>query len=101
MNKYELTVVLDGKTTPAKKKAFQELLEKLVKIGKGSVLKLDEWGVKDLAYPFGGKSKMGKSTSGLYLHYVLELESKSVKGISTKLGQEGVVIRHLLIRKDK
>jgi len=95
MQKYELTVVLDGKTIPAKKKAFQELLEKLVKIGKGNVLKLDEWGVKDLAY------NIGKFTSGLYLHYVLELESGSVKGISTKLVQEGVVIRHLLIRKDK
>ena len=95
MNKYELTVVLDGKTAPAKKKALQELLEKLVKMGKGKVVNLDEWGVKDLAY------NIGKSTTGLYLHYVLELESGSVKGISTKLVQEGVVIRHLLIRKDK
>ncbi|MFH1863329.1 MAG: 30S ribosomal protein S6 [bacterium] len=91
MNKYELTVVLDGKTTPAKKKSFQELLEKLVKIGKGKVVKLGEWGVRDLAY------KIGKSATGLYLHYVLELEGGQVKGISTKLSQEGVVIRHLLV----
>jgi len=91
MNKYELTVVLDGKTTPAKKKTFQELLEKLVKIGKGKVVKLDEWGVKNLAY------KIGKSATGLYLHYTLELESESVKGIATKLNQEGIVLRHLLI----
>ena len=94
MNKYELTVVLDGKTTPAKKKTFQELLEKLVKIAKGKIVRLDEWGVKDLAY------KIGKTATGLYLHYILELESESVKGIATKLGQEGVVIRHLLIRKE-
>ena len=95
MNKYELTVVLDGKTTPAKKKSFQELLEKLVKIGKGKVVKLDEWGVKNLAY------KIGKSATGLYLHYILELESGQVKAIATKLGQEGAVIRHLLVRIEK
>ena len=69
MNKYELTVVLDGKTTPAKKKTFQELLEKLIKNAKGKIVKLDEWGVKNLAY------KIGKSATGLYLHYILELES--------------------------
>ncbi|MDP3994756.1 MAG: 30S ribosomal protein S6 [bacterium] len=94
MNKYELTVILDGKTTPAKKKTFQELLEKLIKITKGKIVKLDEWGVRDLAY------NINKSATGLYLHYNLELESGEVKGLETKLGQEDLVLRHLLIRKD-
>lgn len=91
MQKYELTIVLDGKTTSAKKKTFQELLEKLVKIGKGKIVKLDEWGVKNLAY------KIGKSATGLYMHYILELESGQVKGIASKLDQESIVLRHLLI----
>ncbi len=91
MNKYELTLVLDGKTTPAKKKAVQKLIEELIKIAKGKIVKLDEWGVKDLAY------RIGKSATGLYLHYILELESGQVKGIATKLSQEGVVLRHLLV----
>lgn len=91
MNKYELTIVLDGKTTPAKKKVAQEWVEKLIKIAKGKIVKLDEWGVRDLA------CRIGKSATGLYLHYTLELESGSVKGIATKLNQEGVVLRHLLI----
>ncbi|KKT67534.1 MAG: hypothetical protein UW61_C0007G0011, partial [Candidatus Curtissbacteria bacterium GW2011_GWC1_44_33] len=33
MRNYELTVVLDGKATPAKKKSVTELVEKVVTIG--------------------------------------------------------------------
>ena len=37
MKDYELTIVLPGKFTPAKKKAVQERIEKLIKTFKGSV----------------------------------------------------------------
>ena len=37
--KYELTIVLAEKATPAKKKAVEETIEKLVKVSKGSIVK--------------------------------------------------------------
>ena len=92
MQKYELTVVLDGKVTSGKKKKIAETIEKIVTITKGKLGKLEDWGVKDLAF------MIGKFSTGLYLHYPLELEELSVSGISAKLNQEGDILRYLLIK---
>ena len=42
MPKYELTLVLDLKATPAKKKAVGETIEKIIKMGKGKVEKTED-----------------------------------------------------------
>ncbi len=91
MRNYELTLVLDGKAAAGKKKT-QELIEKIVTTLKGKVVKFEDWGVKDLA------SSIGKSTSGIFLHFKLELDSISAKQLTVKLRSEEAVLRHLLIR---
>lgn len=92
MNKYELTVVLDGKAGGAKKKKVTEVLESVVKLAKGEVKKSDDWGVKDMAY------KIGKSTTGLYLYFELDLDPSAVKNLNEKLRVDSDVIRHLIVR---
>lgn len=92
MNKYELTVVLDGKAGGAKKKKVTEVLESVVKLAKGEVKKSDDWGVKDMAY------KIGKSTTGLYLYFELDLDPSVVKNLNEKLRVDSDVIRHLIVR---
>ncbi len=92
MNAYELTVALPGKATPAKKKSYQEKLEKLVKLNKGNVKNTDDWGEVQLAY------KIKKNTTGTFLHFNLELDAQSVKNISDKLRVDDEIIRHLLVR---
>jgi small subunit ribosomal protein S6 len=95
MNKYELTLVLDGKAGTAKKKKVTENLEKILAIFKGAVKESKEWGVKELAY------KIGKSETGLYLFFELELDPKGVKALNDKLRTDPDLIRFLLINKDK
>ena len=92
MNNYELTLVLDGKTGAAKKKKTVETLESILKLFKGAIKESKEWGVKELAY------KIGKSETGLYLFYELELDPKGVKALNDKLRTDGEVLRYLLIR---
>lgn len=94
MEKYELTVVLDGKVTPAKKKAARESIEKMVQLFKGKVGTVEEWGEKTLAY------KIKNSTSGNFVFFPLELEPGEAKSLTTKLNQEDSVVRFLLIRKE-
>ena len=94
MDKYELTIVLDGKTSPAKKKKITETVEKLVAVSKGKLGKVEDWGEKELAY------KIGKSASGIFLHFPLELKAKDVKNISTKLYQERDIIRQLIVKSE-
>jgi small subunit ribosomal protein S6 len=95
MENYELTLVLPAKTTAAKKKSAQELIEKLVKTLKGKMLKTDDWGELKLSYKISGNE------SGIFLHHWLELDKQAVKDINNKLRLEEGVIRYLLVRKEK
>lgn len=93
MNKYELTLVLDGKAGTAKAKKVTEGLEKILKIFKGAITESKEWGVKELAY------KIGKSETGLYLFFELELDGTGVKALNDKLRTDPDVLRYLVVRK--
>ena len=94
MNSYELTIVLPGIVTAAKKKTVGEKIEKLVKTIKGSIKNTEDWGEVELSY------KLGKQTTGNFIHFNLELESGSAKSMDQKLKIEDDIIRYLLVRKD-
>ncbi len=93
MNNYELTLIVDGKGGAAKKKKVTEALEKTLKIFKGAIKASSEWGVKEMAY------KIGKSETGLYLHFELELDGKGVKALNEKLRTDPEILRYLVIKK--
>lgn len=95
MNKYELTLVVDGKGGVAKKKKVAEILEKTLQILNGAIKESKEWGVKEMAY------KIGKSETGLYLFYEIELDSNAVKTLNDKLRNDPDVLRYLVVRKEK
>jgi len=71
-----------------------ETFEKTLKLFKGEIKESKEWGVKELAY------KIGKSETGLFLFFELELDPKGVKALDDKLRNDPDVIRYLLIRKE-
>lgn len=91
MNQYELTIVLPGKTTTAKKKSFQEKIEKVLSLSKGKIVKVEDWGERELSYP------IRRNESGSYLHYKLELSSEAAKIVSDKIRLEEGLLRHLLV----
>jgi small subunit ribosomal protein S6 len=94
MKNYELTLVVDGKGGAAKKKKVTETLEKTLKIFKGAIKTSKEWGVKEMAY------KIGKSETGLYLYFEIELDSSGVKALNAKLRTDADILRYLVIRKE-
>jgi len=93
MNNYELTLVTDGKGGAAKKKKVTETLEKTIAIFKGKIADFKEWGVKEMAY------KIGKSETGLYLYFELELTGAGVKALNEKLRTDPEILRYLVVRK--
>ncbi len=95
MNKYELTIVLDGKAGSAKLKKAVETIEKTMAPFKGKIVETKDWGVKKLAY------KIAKSETGLFTFFELELDPTGVKSLNDKLRTDADVIRFLLINKDK
>jgi small subunit ribosomal protein S6 len=94
MNKYELTIILSGKATPAKVKSFKEKFEKILTVNKGKIVKTGEWGKLDLSTKFKGNE------TGNFLLFNIELEPTSFKTVNDKLRTEDEIIRYLLIRED-
>jgi small subunit ribosomal protein S6 len=95
MEKYELTIVLSGNATAAKKKKTQEAIEKIVKTIGGKVGKIEDWGKKELSY------EIAKNDSGIFLLYNLELEEEAVKMLPQKFNLEENIIRYLLVKKEE
>ena len=93
MNTYELTVVLDGKSGLAKKKKIGESLDKVLALFKGKVKEAKHWGTRDLAY------KIGKSQTGLYTFFDIEMEAAGAKALNEKLRTDADILRFLLIKK--
>jgi small subunit ribosomal protein S6 len=95
MNKYELTIVLDGKATSAKKKAVMDVLEKTVGLLSGKIGTVEDWGVKELTYP------INKAENGLFVFVPLELPAEAAKKLTEKIKTENDIIRYLLVRSGK
>jgi small subunit ribosomal protein S6 len=94
MNKYGLTIILEGKVSSAKKKAVLENIEKFVKILEGKMNKVEDWGVKELFH------QIKKNSQGVYLHIPLELQTKSIKQLDIKLKAIDTILRYLLIKEE-
>lgn len=94
MNKYELTVILEGKATAAKKKAVLETLEKSIKMLEGKIEKAEDWGVKELFH------EIRKQKEGLYLHMPFEMIAKNIKAFEIKLKAEENILRYLIVRTE-
>ena len=95
MNTYDLTVVLDGKTTQAKKKTAIEKIEGLIKVFEGSVGEIKDWGERDLAYP------IQKHETGIYLIFPVEVTPDGAKRMQDKIRLEEYILRHLMIKNDQ
>lgn len=93
MESYELTVVLPGDFTEAKKKTQIESLQKIIKTLKGKVVNINEWGKIDFSY------EIKNHKSGLYFFLNFDFPSNMVKDLREKLKFEDGIIRYLLIRK--
>lgn len=94
MKNYELTIVLPGNATAAKKKDAGERIEKMVKVNGGKVAKADDWGKKELAY------EIDKNDSGIFLYFELEMPTEAVKALKDKMKLEDDIIRYLVIAKN-
>jgi small subunit ribosomal protein S6 len=94
MNKYELTLILDGKATAAKKKSVLESMEKTIKLLEGKIEKAEDWGVKELFH------EIKKVKEGLYLHMPFEMEAKSIKSFEIKLKATDDILRYLIVRTE-
>lgn len=90
--KYDLNVILDPSLTEAQIQTEKDAVATQVERAAGTVLELDEWGIRRLAYP------IRKGGEGYYLVYRLELSGTTPKAIEAALRQRDNVMRVLVVK---
>jgi small subunit ribosomal protein S6 len=92
VNNYLLTLVFKTETSDEARKSLVDGVKKKALGGGGKVVKEDEWGARDLAYPIKHFKK------GFYIHMELETDPKNVRDLDKVLKVEDDILRYLLVR---
>jgi small subunit ribosomal protein S6 len=90
--KYDLNVILDPALSEAQVQTEKEAVLAQIERNGGTVVELEEWGMRRLAYP------IRKGNEGYYLIYRLELPSDKPKAIEGALRQRDNVMRVLVVK---
>ncbi|MFN2323774.1 MAG: 30S ribosomal protein S6 [Trueperaceae bacterium] len=90
--KYDLNVILDPGLSEAQILTEKDAVQTQLDRAGGTLLELDEWGLRRLAYP------IRKGSEGYYLIYRLELPLDKPKTIEAALRQRDNVMRVLVVK---
>ena len=78
-------------------KEVQNLITKYSKIidKSGKVLKTEKWGLLSLA------NKIKKNKKGIFIHFKIETEGKSIKELERQVSIDNNIIRYLTVKYDE
>ena len=94
MNKYELAVVLSSAISDEERAAALEKVQDFISRDGGTVLDVDDWGKKKLAY------EIEKMTEGFYYFIQFDGEPTSPAEIEARMRIMDGVIRYLCVKNE-
>ena len=92
---YENTIVAKQDLAEKELKTIKEKYNELINNSSGKVLKIEEWGLLNLA------NKIKNYKKGFYIHYKFEGNNKTLNEIENKVKIDGSIIRHLTVKYRK
>ena len=92
---YENTIIANQDLAEKDIRAIKEKYNDLITNSSGKVVKIEEWGLLNLA------NKIKNYKKGFYIHYKFEGNSKTLNEINKKIKIDGSVIRHLIVKYKK
>ncbi len=95
MRDYELVFIVHPEVDGDDFTAIVEKVKGLVERNHGTVVTVDIWGLRRLAYP------IQKQWEGQYVLMRLEMEPQGVAGLERDLGLVEPVMRHLIVRVEE
>ena len=95
MSFYENTLVAKQDLPSSELKKIKEKYNDLINSNSGKVVKIEEWGLLNLA------TKIKKYNKGFYIHYKFEGNKKTLNEIDKKVKIDSSIIRHLLVKYKK
>ena len=95
MSFYENTLIAKQDLPESELKKIKEKYNDLINNNSGQVVKIEEWGLLNLA------TKIRKYNKGFYIHYKFEGNKKTLNEIDKKVKIDSSIIRHLLVKYKK
>ena len=92
MSFYENTLVAKQDLAKSDLDKIKEKYNDIINSNSGKVLKVEEWGLMNLA------TKIRKYNKGFYIHYKFEGNKETLSEINKKVKIDGSIIRHLVVR---
>ena len=92
MSFYENTLIAKQDLPASELKKIKEKYNDLINSNSGKVVKIEEWGLLNLA------TKIRKYNKGCYINYKFERNKETLNEINKKLKIDSSVIRHLLVK---
>ena len=92
---YECILVFESTVTEDERKSAVQKIKEAIAPFKGEIVKVQEWGRRELAYPIKGKK------DGLYLWLEIKGEAQIVKAAEASFKLNERVLRHLMVVSEK
>ena len=89
---YENTIVAKQDLAEKDLKTIKEKYNEIINNSSGKVLKIEEWGLLNLA------KKIKNYKKGFYIHYKFEGNKETISEMNKKIKVDGSIIRHLVVR---
>tara|TARA_B100001093_G_C26248444_1_gene767506 strand:- start:133 stop:450 length:318 start_codon:yes stop_codon:yes gene_type:complete len=89
---YENTIIAKQDLAEKDLKTIKEKYNELINNSSGKVIKIEEWGLINLA------NKIKNYKKGFYIHYKFEGNNKTLSEIEKKLKLDGAIIRYLTVK---
>lgn len=94
MTKYEVMFIVDCDLPEDKKAEAVEFVKEVITTGDGEIEKVDNWGMRKLAYP------INKKNEGYYSVINFAANSDLPKELDRRLKISDNIVRHIIINKD-
>ena len=92
MSFYENTLVAKQDLPKPELDKIKEKYADLINKNSGKVVKIEEWGLLNLA------RKIKRYNKGFYIHYKFEGNKETLNEINKKIKIDDLIIRHLIVR---
>tara|TARA_B100001094_G_C17888670_1_gene650536 strand:+ start:358 stop:681 length:324 start_codon:yes stop_codon:yes gene_type:complete len=92
MSFYENTLITKQDLPKSELEKIKEKYSQIIKDNSGKVIKIEEWGLLNLA------RKIKRYKKGFYIHYKFEGNKETLSEINKKIKVDGSIIRHLVVK---
>ena len=89
---YENTLVTKQDLGKTELEKIKEKYNEIINNNSGKVIKIEEWGLLNLA------RKIKRYKKGFYIHYKLEGSKETLNEINKKIKVDSSIIRHLVVK---